>query len=757
MSTNSERRQSSEYSVDTSSYLSKDKPIEVDEDDKKNARSHIYGLLFKNWMAKVAIIPSFITGAAPILIYLVLGDIITAIAMYNFNAISADEAVHVFSVNSWYMCIVAIGSGIMKFLDTFFWIRLGSSVSTKLKHDLFQNMMKSEVSFFDINPIGNILTLLSEDAQSVQDAFGTTKGTQIMSLGQFLAGIILAYVYSWRLALIATATIPLIFILLIIVMPPIIKNAAIRFEHVAVSMTIAEETLSSIRTVRGFNREKIEVRRFMKETKEASKYERKIGFWITLMVCFIQVIIWGATLGNLYWGATLVDKDIMEIGDLFSVFGFTMFGCFGVIGIQTSMQGEQKAISSGARILKLSQHIPEIPFDGGDIIEDFKGHIEFRCVSFKYPTRDVYVLKNVSFEIKPGQIGALVGHSGSGKSTCVQLLERYYDATEGLVLLDGHDIKTLDPRWLHRKIALVSQEPTLFHSTIEYNIKYGASDATEEQVNEAAEVANAMRFIKKLDKQMKTDVGEKGASLSGGQRQRIAIARAVIKNPVILITDEATSALDSQSEKKVQHALDKVMENRTAVIVAHRLSTIRNAHVIYVFDAGEIKEVGTHDSLIAMGGYYFTLVERQLTQEDSIKKKNADLLRNIDTTDKVDVNDDSSDKPSQKVDKPNKKSKKPKDKSKSKDKKEDKPKEDTDNKEATDEKDDLPNENKTDKNEESVEREDETNDDITKDKEEPVEKEDESKEDDSDKNEDESSESSSGSSSSSSSSATTSS
>lgn len=624
---NTVRRSSSEYSADSlNSYTSSRDEIIIDDDDKKKARGHIYGVLFKNWMAKVAIIPSFVGGAAPILIYTVFGPIITGLTEFFMNH-DADKAMHTISTYSWYMAIIAIGMGICKFFDTFCWIRLGSFCSTQMKYDLFRNMMQSEVAFFDVNPIGNILTLLSEDAQSVQDAFGTTKGAQFGAVGQFLIGIILAYVYSWRLALVATATIPLLFVLLLSVMPGIIKNSTLRFQCVAESMTIAEETLSSIRTVRGFNREHVEMKRFSKQTEESAKYERRIGIYIVIMICFIQIIIWGATIGNLYWGATLCDKGIMETGDLFSVFGFTMFGCMGLITLQTTMQGEEKAISSGARILKLAQHVPEVPFEGGDEIEDFKGHIQFQNVSFKYPTRDVYVLKNVSFEIKPGQMGALVGHSGSGKSTCVQLLERYYDATEGLVLLDGRDIKTLNPRWLHRKMALVSQEPTLFQMSIKDNIKYGAPDASDEQVRDAAEVACAAKFIEKLDHGYDQQVGEKGNSLSGGQRQRIAIARGVIKDPVIMICDEATSALDSQSEKKVQRALDKVMVGRTGVTVAHRLSTIRNSHVIYVFDAGEIVEIGTHDELVALGGFYYSLVERQLTQQDDLKKKNADLLK----------------------------------------------------------------------------------------------------------------------------------
>jgi ABC-type multidrug transport system fused ATPase/permease subunit len=238
-------------------------------------------------------------------------------------------------------------------------------------------------------------------------------------------------------------------------------------------------------------------------------------------------------------------------------------------------------------------------------------------VSFKYPSRDVYVLKNVSFEIKPGQTGALVGHSGSGKSTCVQLLERFYDVTDGFILIDDVDIRDLDPRWLHRKISLVSQEPTLFQKSIKENVKYGVDPNTPDQeVLEALETANCKKFLSKLSDGINTQVGEKGASLSGGQRQRVAIARAIIKKPIILMTDEATSALDAGSEKKVQEALDRILTSLTGVVVAHRLTTIRNSDIIYVFDGGEIVEFGNHDSLVEKKGSYFKLIQKQLSAEE---------------------------------------------------------------------------------------------------------------------------------------------
>lgn len=358
-------------------------------------------------------------------------------------------------------------------------------------------------------------------------------------------------------------------------------------------------------------------------------------------------------LADFYYGATFVNKNELTFGKLATLFMYTFLGSFGVVSIQGTMQGEEKCIAAGARILEVAEHVQTIPFDGGEIIEDFHGEIEFQNVSFKYPTRDAYVLKNVSFVIHQKQSGALVGHSGSGKSTCVQLLERYYDANEGYVLLDGHDIKTLDPHWLHQKIALVGQEPVLFRNSLRENIKYGAHDATDEEVLAAIEIANAKKILTKLEHELDTLVGDKGSTLSGGQRQRFAIARAVIKNPTILICDEATSALDSESEKKVQVALDKVTKNCTSVTVAHRLSTIRNSDVIYVFDAGEIKESGNHDELVKKGGFYYNLVFRQLTDKDAkahdaaIKKKGKSQNNNTDSDNEKNSDDNAETKNSE--------------------------------------------------------------------------------------------------------------
>ncbi|OHT01409.1 ABC transporter B family member 4 [Tritrichomonas foetus] len=641
----SEINRKSEYS--NGSLESQNDKIQISEEETKAAKGKIYSLLLSSPRAKIALLPSLLLGVPNIVTFVICGRVLNNLVSGLMDP--SYDALHEVFLNSMYMLAVAVASGILKYIDSYCWMQCGSELSIKIRKNLFNKMMRSEVTFFDVNPIGGILTLLSEDAQKVQDSFGPIKGTQLQNLGMFLGGIIATFIYSWKIGLVMVGMFVAIMLIVMAFMFSIDKPMKLKFKYLAEEMTIAEETISSIRTVRSFNRENTEVHRFKESNRKSQLYEKKASIIITVMITLIMVVIWGVLLGNLYWAAVMVDKgeNGFGIGDIFAIFGFCMNGSFAILGISASGDSETKAIQSGARIIKLSEYEPKIQFEGGDKIKEFKGHIEFKNVSFKYPTRDAYVLKNVSFVISPGQMGALVGHSGSGKSTCIQLLERFYDATEGEILLDGVDIKTLDPRWLHEKIALVAQEPVLFKMSIKDNILYGARNATNEQVLEAAEIANVKKFVEKLEKEFDTMVGEKGSLLSGGQKQRIAIARAVIRDPVILMTDEATSALDAGSEKKVQLALNKVMENRTSVVVAHRLSTVKNAHIIYVFDAGEIKESGTHQELVALKGHYYNLVHRQLNDKEE-KELSFDSNQNVadtsSTPNKVEsVVDDSND------------------------------------------------------------------------------------------------------------------
>jgi ATP-binding cassette subfamily B (MDR/TAP) protein 1 len=306
-----------------------------------------------------------------------------------------------------------------------------------------------------------------------------------------------------------------------------------------------------------------------------------------------------------------------------TVFFAITIGAMG-IGMASQLTPDvAKAQGLAVGVFDILNRKPEVNInqETGRKLDALRGVIKFNNVKFHYPSRkEALVLKGLSLEVQPGQTVALVGPSGGGKSTTVQLLERFYDPTEGNITIDDVDLKEFDLRWLRSQIGLVSQEPILFGGTIAENIRYGKINATEEKVINAAKMANAHNFIvNDLDKGYETDVGEKGAQLSGGQKQRIAIARAILKNPKILLLDEATSALDSESESLVQDALDQLMVGRTTIVIAHRLTTIKNADVINVIAKGALLESGTHSSLLSAGGVYSKLVRRQVDKEDEEK------------------------------------------------------------------------------------------------------------------------------------------
>lgn len=620
---------SSEYSLTSNVQKENRSPT---QEELKVAKGRIYSLLFKSKLAKLAILPSILLGLPSIIMFVFSGRCLTELIKSLTDP--SYDGLHQIFIYSMILLGMSILIGILKYIDTYCWMQCGSELSILIRKDLYNKLMMTEVTFFDINPIGGILTLLSEDAQKVQDSFGPTKGTQISNLATFFGGIIGTFVYSWKIGLIFIASLALIFVFMMIFFPFMEKQMKLKFKYLTSEMTIAEESISSIRTVRSFNREKTEIERFHKMNELSQYHEKNASLIITGFMITCMTIIWASILGNFYYAGVLINKhkDGLEVGDLLSIFGFLLNGSMSIIALAQTSDSESKAIDSGARIIKLTEYRPEIEFEGGQTIENFKGEIEFKNVSFKYPTRETYVLKNISFKIKQGQMGALVGHSGSGKSTCIQLIERFYDPTEGFIFLDGVDITKIDPRWIHRKIGLVSQEPVLFNSTIKENILYGKMEASDEEIIEVAKISNAYNFIQKLENGLNTIVGEKGSLLSGGQKQRIAIARAVIRNPIILMADEATSALDAKNEKKVQTALNKVMKNRTSVIVAHRLSTIKDADIIYVFESGEIKEKGNHTELLALKGFYYNLVFKQLNSSEITNNNSQNKHKIIDNS-----------------------------------------------------------------------------------------------------------------------------
>jgi len=323
----------------------------------------------------------------------------------------------------------------------------------------------------------------------------------------------------------------------------------------------------------------------------------------------------GIVLLVLYTGTVLIDSKEMAAGDLMSYLVATQSIQKSLATISVLFGQVVRGMSSGARVFEYMEIRPTMRLSGGLRIpkESIKGHISFSDVKFSYPTRpDQVVIHNLNLDIAPGKTVALCGSSGSGKSTIAALIERFYDVEGGSILIDGVNIKDLDPSWVRGElIGYINQEPTLFATTVMENIRYGSPDATDQEVYEAAKRANANDFIKGFPQGYNTMVGERGTTVSGGQKQRIAIARALLKNPRILILDEATSALDAESERIVQDALDKLIKGRTVIVIAHRLSTIQNADLIAAISKGKIIELGSHADLLQKNGLYADLIRRQ--------------------------------------------------------------------------------------------------------------------------------------------------
>jgi len=396
---------------------------------------------------------------------------------------------------------------------------------------------------------------------------------------------------------------------------------------------IAQEAFSQIRTIVSFGTEQKEIDRYVDKLSPTKKYGiikgHTLGFCLGLVFC----IIYSSFAIAFIKGTRYIRDGTMNYGDVLNVFMGIMMGAMTLSGVGATLSAFSEATGAATMIYNIIEREPRINTDEGIIPDEpTEGHIEFQDVYFNYPSRpDVEVLKGISFKCLPGQTVALVGASGSGKSTSVQLLERFYNKKSGRILIDGRDIEDYNIKWLRSQIGLVSQEPTLFDASVSKNIAISTPDATQEDIEKAAKLANAHDFIMKLSNGYDTSTGERGLQLSGGQKQRICIARALMKNPKILLLDEATSALDNQSEKIVQAALESASSGRTTLVIAHRLTTVKNADLIIVLDKGTIIEQGTHEELMNKKEYYYNLVKNQeiviqeeMAKEEEEKKKDTE-------------------------------------------------------------------------------------------------------------------------------------
>jgi ABC-type multidrug transport system fused ATPase/permease subunit len=486
---------------------------------------------------------------------------------------------------------------LFSFMRIYLFTSVGEHAVADMRKDIYGKMIQMPMEFFAQRRVGELSSRISADVTQIQDAVSVMLAELLRGILTLLIGLGLILYISWKLTLIMLAVIPIIIVIAIIFNKRIKKYSREAQDQLADSSTIVQETLQGVSNVKAFGNEWYEIGRYSTSVNNVVRLAIKNGRMRGLFVSFMLFSVFGAIVLAVWYGV-----NNMQFEDLTAFVVYTAFVGGTMAGFADLFSQLQKTLGATQRVRELLRTETEpIALTDVPVVEEhrLKGEVKFEHVAFSYPSRpEIKVLKDVSLEARRGQQIAIVGPSGAGKSTMIGLLLRFYEPEGGKILFDGRDSEEIPLSELRKQMAVVPQDVLLFGGTIFENISYGKIGASQEEVEEAAKKANAHQFITSFPEGYKTVVGERGIKLSGGQRQRIAIARAILKNPVILILDEATSSLDSESELLVQEALYNLMENRTSFVVAHRLSTIRSANQIIVLEHGVVRERGTHNELI---------------------------------------------------------------------------------------------------------------------------------------------------------------
>ncbi|XP_035989740.1 ATP-dependent translocase ABCB1 [Fundulus heteroclitus] len=517
---------------------------------------------------------------------------------------------------------------IAAYLQVSLWTLAAGRQVKRIRKLFFHRIMQQDIGWFDVNETGELNTRLTDDVYKIQEGIGDKVGMLIQSFSSFIAAFIIGFTKGWKLTLVILAVSPALGISAALFSKLLANFTTKEQSAYAKAGAVAEEVLSAIRTVYAFSGQKKEIERYHKNLEDAKSMGIRKAISANIAMGFTFLMIYFSYALAFWYGSTLILSNEYTIGSVLTVFFVVIIGVFAMGQTSPNIQTFASARGAAYKVYNIIDHNPTIDSfsEMGHKPDLIKGNIEFNDIHFSYPSRpDVKILGNMCLKVTSGQTMALVGSSGCGKSTTIQLLQRFYDPQEGSVSIDGHDIRSLNVRYLRGMIGVVSQEPILFATTIAENIRYGRPDVTEEEIEKAAKEANAYDFIMNLPDKFETLVGDRGTQMSGGQKQRIAIARALVRKPKILLLDEATSALDAESETIVQAALDKVRQGRTTLIVAHRLSTIRNADVIAGFQKGKVVELGTHSELMEKKGVYHTLVTMQTFQKADEGEDEDDL------------------------------------------------------------------------------------------------------------------------------------
>ncbi|XP_010507941.1 PREDICTED: ABC transporter B family member 4 [Camelina sativa] len=550
---------------------------------------------------------------------LLFGDLVDA---FGQNQTNTTDKVSKIALKFVYL---GIGTFVAAFLQLSGWMISGERQAARIRSLYLKTILRQDITFFDIDTnTGEVVGRMSGDTVLIQDAMGEKVGKAIQLVSTFVGGFVIAFIRGWLLTLVMLSSIPLLVMSGALLAIVIAKTASRGQTAYAKAAVVVEQTIGSIRTVASFTGEKQAISNYNKHLVSAYKAGvieggstgLGLGTLFLVIFCSYALAVW-------YGGKLILEKGYTG-GQVLNVIISVLTGSMSLGQASPCLSAFAAGQAAAYKMFETIERKPDIDSysTDGKVLDDIKGDIELKDVYFTYPARpDEQIFRGFSLFVSSGSTVALVGQSGSGKSTVVSLIERFYDPQAGEVLIDGINLKEFQLRWIRSKIGLVSQEPVLFTASIKDNIAYGKEDATIEEIKAAAELANASKFVDKLPQGLDTMVGEHGTQLSGGQKQRIAVARAILKDPRILLLDEATSALDAESERVVQEALDRIMVNRTTIVVAHRLSTVRNADMIAVIHQGKIVEKGSHTELLKDSeGAYSQLIR---LQEEKKSDENA--------------------------------------------------------------------------------------------------------------------------------------
>ena len=583
---------------------SKDK-VKVDKQGLKKALKIFQFVVPYKW--------TFITG----MLFLLLSNLTTMsfplLIGQMTKVIEGKSNYHINEVTLFFFAVLIV-QAILSFLRIYTFAQVSEKAMRDVRQNLYSKIITMPIYHFEKRRVGELMSRITSDITQLQDVLSITLAEFFRQIFTLVGGIALITYLSWKLTLFMLATFPLLVIAAIVFGKFIRKISKKSQDELALTNIIVEETFQSIQAVKSFTNESYEVNRYTTSLNKVINAALKAATMRGAFVSFVIFALFGGIVGVVWYGAALVAQGDMILADLLTFIFYTAFIGGSVGGLGDIYAQLQKTIGSSDRILEILQDPSEIDLTkqaAGKAIEF--GKISVENLHFSYPSRpSVEILKGISIDIEPGQKIAIVGTSGTGKSTLAQLMMRFYEPNAGQIKLNGKDISEFSVSEWRGMLALVPQEVLLFGGTIHENIAYGKPGASQEEIEHAAEQAFAKEFIESFPEKYDTLVGERGVKLSGGQRQRIAIARAILRNPKFLILDEATSALDSESEKWVQSALEELMKNRTSLIIAHRLSTNRSADQIIVMEEGSILERGNHDALMKLkNGVYRKMVALQ--------------------------------------------------------------------------------------------------------------------------------------------------